>query len=66
MTKDDAQLYSPAIMLIAHLRRKGQTQGYYEHAVEMALHGLQHNSPGRYRRDGWMEVGSYAVGSLNW
>jgi hypothetical protein len=56
VTPDEAQLHARAMMLIAHLQRKGQTQGYYKRRVESALESLERNSPGRYTRNGWMEV----------
>ena len=56
MNKDEAHLRARAMVLIAHLRRRGQTQSYYKRRVENALDSLERNSPGRYTRNGWMEV----------
>lgn len=56
MNDDDAYLDARAVFLIAYLRQPGKTQNFYKRAVATALERLEHNSPGRYTRNGWMEV----------
>jgi hypothetical protein len=43
------------LFLIADLCLKGKTQNFYKRAVETALERLEHISPGRYTRSGWMD-----------
>jgi len=54
MIEDDVYLDARAVMLLAYLRRPGQTQDYYRRAVESTLLFLERRSPSRFTRSGWI------------
>ncbi len=56
MNEDDVYLDARAVFLIAYLRHPGKKQRFYIRAVETALERLEHNSPGRCTRSGWVDM----------